>query len=316
MTGTGPAVPSRSPDALSNAPRVRGRLAPQAMFPAGMPGYQVRSLQVASGERVRVVEAGPATGRPVLFIPGWGCSVWDFNRTLAPVAEAGFRAIAIDLRGHGLSDMPRDDLLYRTDALVEHLDDAFGALGLSHAAIVGHSMGGALAVHFALARPERVRSLVLTSAVGFGDTHIAQLGRICTPPWTAPLTRFAFRRWTVAAGLRFLYGTPGHADERNIDEYWAPSQFHGFVPAMRAVLHGFRWTRFTDAEMARLGTPCLIVRGGRDPVVRPSRPPVPLPPAGRELLIADAGHLPHDEAADRVNPAIIAFLSEVLPERD
>ena len=286
------------------------------MFPAGMPGYEVRSLEVASGERIRVVEAGPASGRPVLFIPGWGCSIWDFNRTLAPVAEAGFRAIAIDLRGHGLSDIPGDDSLYRTDALVRHLGDVFDALELSHAAIIGHSMGGALAVHFALARPDTVRSLVLISPVGFGDTHVAMLGRTCTPPWVTPLARLTFRRWTVAAGLRLLYRTPGHADARNVDEYWAPSQFQGFVPAMRAVLHGFRWTRFTDAEIARLGTPCLLVRGGRDPVVRPSRPPVPVPPAGRELRIAEAGHLPHDEAAGRVNPAIIAFLSEIPPSRD
>jgi pimeloyl-ACP methyl ester carboxylesterase len=279
------------------------------MFPAGLEGYRAHIVALPSGERVRVVESGPDTGPPVVFLGGWGCSAWDYNRTLAPVVQAGFRAIAFDARGHGLSDMPADESLYTTDAMLIHLRATLDALGLPRVSLVGHSMGGALITHFALANPARVRSLVLISSVGFGDTRIAELGRTCLPSWVTPLARIAFRRWTVAAGLRLLYFTPGQVDPRNVDEYWAPSQFHGFVPAMRALLHRFRWSRFTDEEVARLSMPCLVVRGGRDPVVRPSSPPVPMPPEGRELLIPGAGHLPHDEMPDRVNPEIIAFLS-------
>ena len=288
---------------------MRGRLAPDAMFPAGLPGYVTRSLALPGGERVRVLELGPPTGAPVVFVSGWGCSMWDFNRTLAPVANAGHHVIAVDPRGHGLSDMPGDPSLYATNAMVRHLREIVDALGLARASFVGHSMGGALVAEFALAHPERVRALVPISAVGFGDTPVAELGRRCSPAWTIPLARFGLRRSAVAAGLRMLYMARSHADPRNIDEYWAPSQFGSFVPAMRALLHRFRWTRFTDAEIARLSMPCLVIRGGRDPVVRPSRPPVPIPPAGRELTIAEAGHLPHDEAAERVNAAIIAFLT-------
>ncbi len=280
------------------------------MFPAGLPGYRVRMHVLPSGERVRIVEAGPATGSPVVMLCGWGCSVWDFNRTIAPLAAAGFRAIAIDPRGHGLSDMPSDASLYATDPMVRHLGDTLDGLGLRQVSLLGHSMGGALAMHLALRAPERVRSLVMISAVGFGDTPVAEFGRICSPVWVTPFARAAFRRWVVAAGLRLLYRTSGHADARNVDEYWAPSQFTGFVPAMRALLHRFRWRRFTDDELARLTTPCLVVRGARDNVVRACNPPVPLPPVARELVIAESGHLPHDEAPDRVNAAIVTFLSE------
>src|SRR5687768_15556208 len=229
------------------------------MFPAGLDGYRVRMLPLPSNERVRVVEAGPESGPPVVFICGWGCSVWDFNRTLAPVAQAGHRAIAIDPRGHGLSEMPGDASLYTTDAMVQQLTDALDALGLRQVSLVGHSMGGALAAHLALRDPDRVRSLVLISAVGFGDTPIAAFGRMCLPEWAIPLARAAFRRSVVAAGLHLLYESGRHADSRNIDEYWAPSQFHGFVPAMRALLHGFRWSRFTSDEVARIAVPCLVI---------------------------------------------------------
>ena len=280
------------------------------MFPAGLPGYTVRMLPLRSGERIRIVEAGPRAGRPVVFIAGWACSVWDFNRTLAPVAAEGHRVVAVDPRGHGLSVMPGDDSLYETNEMVRHLVQTLDALELDQVSLVGHSMGGALAVHVALAEPSRVRSLVPISAVGLGDTPIAELGRMCSPPWITPLARFALRRWVIAAGLHGLYKVPGHVDPRNVDEYWAPSQFAGFVPAMRGLLHRFRWSRFSDEEMSRIRMPCLVIRGGRDPVVRPSRPPVPLPPGGRELVIAEAGHLPHDEAAQRVNAELLAFLRD------
>lgn len=307
--GTGPAVPSRSADALNDLPRVRGRLAPDAMFPARLPGYRTQRLALRSGERVRIVAAGPETGQPVVFICGWGCSAWDFNRTLAPIARAGYHAIAIDPRGHGLSDMPADDSLYATEAMVGNLTDALDALGLAGVSIVGHSMGGALAAHLALAAPHRVRALVLISAVGFGHTPIARFGEICSPGWTIPIARIGFRRWMVAAGLRMLYRVDGNADPRNVDEYWAPSQFAGFVPAMRALLHRFRWTRFSDAEVERIEMPTLIVRGTHDPVVRMAQPPVPLPPGARELVIPESGHLPHDEAADTVNAAMLELFA-------
>jgi pimeloyl-ACP methyl ester carboxylesterase len=267
-------------------------------------------VQLRSGDRIRVVEVGPAGGPPVLFLGGWGCSVWDFHRTLAPIGQAGFRAIAIDVRGHGLSDKPEDDALYTTDALVLHLNEAIDALDLTRPSIVGHSMGGALAVHLALRERRRVHALVLLSAVGFGTARAADVGRLLSPGWITPIARAALRRWMIAAGLHLVYGPSMRVDEQNVDEYWAPSQFSGFVPAMRALLHGFRWSRFTDDEMARIEAPCLVVRGGCDRVVHAPPHGCASPPACRELVIPEAGHLPHDEAPDRVNAEIIAFLKE------
>jgi L-proline amide hydrolase len=77
---------------------------------------------------------------------------------------------------------------------------------------------------------------------------------------------------------------------------------------MRALLHGFRWNRFTPDEILSIGVPCLLVRGTRDPIVERPRDPVQLPPGSRELVIENAGHLPHDESPDRVNAALLEFL--------
>ena len=290
--------------------RINGRLAPEEMFPAGLPGYRTRWERMPSGERIRVVETGPEDGPAVVFVGGWGCSVWDFNRTLAPVAAAGFRVLAIDPRGHGLSDMPGDEALYTTEAMVRHMSEVLDVLELPRASIVGHSMGGAIAVHLALRSPDRIAALVLISAVGLGIARPAEILRDLSPRWIIRLGRIALRRTVIALGLRFVYGPLASIDDRNVDEYWAPSQFDGFVPAMRSLLHHFRWTPFTSEELARVEAPMLSIRGGHDRIVRaPNLRPVP-GPAFRELIVPEAGHLSHDEAPARVNEQIIAFLQE------
>ena len=308
----GPALdsPPLVADARTAAPpvRVRGRLAPQSMFPASLPGYRVRFIELPSTERVRVVENGSPEAAPVVFLPGWGCPIWDFHRTMPAIAAAGFRAIAIDLRGHGLSDMPTDPARYTTDAMVAHAIDVLDALGVRRSVVAGHSMGGALAAHLAMRVPDRVRALALFAPIGFGVARAPELGRILSPEWTIPLSRMLLRRAVIAAGLRILYGANAFVNARNVDEYWAPSQFDGFVPAMRALLHGFRWTRFTDDEIARITLPGLLVRGTRDPIVSRSRAPVPLPSGWREIVLDGVGHLPHDESSDLVNRAVIELL--------
>lgn len=312
--GVAPPLASRidpDPDHLTGS-RVRGRLAPEAMFPAGLAGYRVRFEMLASGERIRVIELGPEDGQPVVFIGGWACSVWDHHLTYPAMAAAGYRAIGVDLRGHGLSDMPEDSALYTTDAMVAHLIDVLDVLGVAHPAIVGHSMGGALGVHVALRAPGRVGALVLVSSIGFGVALPPTIGRVLARRWIVRAARFLLRRPVVAVGLRILYCARDRVDAQNVDEYWAPSQFTGFVPAMRALLERFRWSPFTPEELSRIVVPCLLVRGGRDPIIRRPKEPVRLPPGSRELLIEEAGHLPHDEAPDRVNQALLEFLSSTF----
>jgi pimeloyl-ACP methyl ester carboxylesterase len=295
-------------------PRVRGRLAPQAMFPAQDPDYRTRFETLRTGERVRVIESGSPDGEPVVFFPGWGCPVWDFHETMPAVAGAGFRAIAVDLRGHGLSDKPTEPAGYTTAAMIAHAVDILDALRVSRVVLIGHSMGGALATHLALNVPGRVRALALFSAIGCGTARAPQIGRALSPQWTIPLLRASLRRSAVAAGLRILYGANELVTPRNVDEYWAPSQFDEFVPAMRALLHEFRWSCFDAEEMARVAAPGLLVRGSRDPIISRTRDSVPLAKGWRELVIEGAGHLPHDEAPDTVNRALIDLLTG-LPRR-
>jgi 4,5:9,10-diseco-3-hydroxy-5,9,17-trioxoandrosta-1(10),2-diene-4-oate hydrolase len=102
------------------------------------------------GLNIRYIEAGE--GPPVLLLHGasLGSSADVFRRNLGPLAEAGFRAIAFDQPGFGLSDVPSDhSAAYRRDMVPR----VMAALGLARAALVGHSQAGNPAVQLALKEP-------------------------------------------------------------------------------------------------------------------------------------------------------------------
>src|SRR4051812_18465634 len=144
----------------------RGYLRPGEMFPAGDQNYRVSYPRLRSGLKVRAVERGDPAAPPVLLIHGWGCSAYIFRENMPALARAGYRAIAIDLKGHGLSDKPQRKAEYTIDALVDHVEEILDALELPRPVIAGHSLGGSLVYHFAMRHPQRVRALALLSPVG------------------------------------------------------------------------------------------------------------------------------------------------------
>src|SRR5450759_3435188 len=81
----------------------RHSLNPGEMFPAGEPDYRVSFPRLRSGIKIRAVERGDPASPPVVLVHGWGCSSYTFHRNMPALAGAGFRAIAVDLKGHGLS---------------------------------------------------------------------------------------------------------------------------------------------------------------------------------------------------------------------
>ena len=106
------------------------------MWPAGDPTYHVHFLGLSSGLTVRMIEAGPDDGPAVLMLPGWGVCAYTFRGNLAGLASAGYRAIAVDLKGHGRSDKPLGGAEYTLGSLVAHVREIIAALGLVRPALV------------------------------------------------------------------------------------------------------------------------------------------------------------------------------------
>jgi len=248
----------------------------------------------------------------VLLVHGWSCSVYVYRKNYRALAEAGFRVVAADLKGHGLSGKPLAPGEYTRDAMAAHVLDVMDALGVPHAALVGHSMGGAVATQVALRVPERVSRLVLLAPVGFGEVNLLRLLRLVTPPAVTPLLPYVVPRWTVTLGLRLAYGKIGRFDQRDVDEYWAPTQFPEFVCAMRELVHAFAWDAVTEDDLRRLPMPALILFGTAERFVRPRRAEelARAMPNARCEMIEGGGHVIPEEAPGRVNDAIVDFLRE------
>ena len=143
-------------------------------------------------------EAGPLDGQPVLFVHGFGATARHFTLNIGPLAQAGFRVVAPELWGMGRSAKPRGR--YSLDRWVDQLIGLLESLGMQQTAVVGHSLGGAVAVRLARRSPERVARLALVAPLGFGEKRAGRLMHMATLPGMA----------TLLAGLRVGRPLPGN----------------------------------------------------------------------------------------------------------
>lgn len=287
-------------------------IAPDAMYPARDPVARARHVVLGDGERVRVVEAGPADGAPVVLLHGWGCSAFFWRHLIPPLAADGWRVVAPDLRGHGLSDRPLDPVAYARRAMAAQVRETMQVLGVAGAPIVAHSMGGAIAVTLARSEPALVPRLALFGSVGFGVVNRAEWAKLLPPALTGALVPKRIPRWTIAAAMKHTRGGEPVLVDDDVDEYWAPTQFPDFVRAMHLLLHHFEWQPWTADELAPLVQPVLLATGTHDQVVRPQQV-VPvlaraLPKA--ELHVADgAGHVLPEERPEWTLERLRPFLA-------
>lgn len=233
---------------------------------------------------------------------------WDtFARALSP----DFRVLALDLRGHGDSDAP-PDADYRVAAMAADVRALADALGLARFALVGHSMGGRIAIAFAGEHGRRVARLVL---VDIGpDIHPPGLQRVREMMARSPEC-FESEAWAV----RYLrVGNPLH-DEGELrhrvkhgikalpDGTFAWKYSKGLRAMMR---EGWRDAIDLWGPLRRIGCPTLLVRGGESDILTAEQAEqvVAALPAGQLAEIAGAGHtVPGDKPAEFAR-AVRAFL--------
>ena len=284
------------------------------MYPAGERAVESRHLALPSGERVFVAAAGPPDGIPVLLCHGWGACVYGWSATILVIAAAGYRAIAVDLRGHGRSDGGDPGTAYTTAALTSQLAGIIDTLGIDRPVLVGHSMSGRITLQYALDHPGRVRALALLAPIGVGSLRPA-IKRFAQPllalaAWLGPL---ALRRWHVQLVVGAASGRLRRPPPGDIDEYWAPSQWGKYARAIHALLRDFDWRALSAKVIASLAMPLVVVLGELDPLVRiADRDALVRGVAPKRVVtIGGAGHIVADEATAAVNTELLALLGLV-----
>jgi pimeloyl-ACP methyl ester carboxylesterase len=279
------------------------------MYPVGVAGVRTTMLTLASRLRVRLVESGPADGAPLILIHGWGACVYTFRYAIDALARTGRRVIAFDLRGHGLSDKPVARGEYTTDALVGDVRDVLDTLQIQRADILGHSLGGGVALQFALAHAARIRRLVLVAPVGLTKIRLPAIGHFLTPRFSDRFARHLTPRWLTTLLLRSTYGDQSRVTERDVDEYWAPSQFPDYYRAARALLEEFDWRALGPRQLSSIDSLTLVILSTADRLIRDADAPAGLIPRSAVIDLVGAGHLGVEECATECNRAVANFLA-------
>jgi len=271
----------------------------------------------------RVVYRVAGSGSPIVLIHGMlnSSSHW---RSVALNLASDFTVIAPDLIGHGDSAAPRGD--YSLGAHAASIRDLLAATGIERATIVGHSLGGGVAMQFFYQFPQRVERLVLISSGGLGH-EVSPLLRSATLPGVSALLSMTLR-WRLlealeAAGGRLRQhqarvGVHIQAIARALRPLENAGAREAFLQTLRAVIdmHGQRVSA-TDRLYLLESMPTLIVWGERDNTIplRHGHYAHEAIPHSHLRTLPDAAHFPHLEDPDGLAHVLREFVSLTEPGR-
>jgi len=273
-----------------------------------------RRTALVDGYRVSYQIAGPEDAPPVVLVHGLASDSTTWEYDIAPLAERGLRVIAVDLLGHGRSDKPPRS--YLLDDFAAQLDAFFDAIELKSATLVGHSLGGAIGVHFGYYYPERVERLVLVSAGGLGR-EVSLALRAGALPGAERIVG-----WVMGPRMRRVYAWPRlhrrlHLSAENVKNLrrtgahlGEPEARHAFFAALRGVIEpGGQRGSFLEMQYLAAHVPTLVVWAEGDvviPVAHARATHAHL--AGSQLLIfPGGGHEPHRRHAAEFCEAVAEF---------
>ncbi len=271
------------------------------------------------GHRVAYRRAGQ--GPVILLIHGITSTsaTWE---TVIPALARGHTVIAPDLLGHGESAKPRGD--YSLGAYASGVRDLLVALGHERATVVGHSLGGGIAMQLAYQFPERCERLVLVDSGGLGQ-EVSPLIRAATLPGASevlplltyePLLTVARKLAAAAGRIGLRLGTDmaqiaaGHATLADREAREA------FVHTLRTIVDS-RGQRVAATDRLYLASlvPFLLIWGERDSVipVAHAHSAHGLVPTSRLEVFAASGHFPQIDEPERFARTLANFISETEP---
>jgi pimeloyl-ACP methyl ester carboxylesterase len=269
----------------------------------------------------RVIYRVAGSGPPVVLIHGMlnSSSHW---RQVALALASDYMVIAPDLIGHGDSAAPRGD--YSLGAHAASIRDLLAAIGIDRATIVGHSLGGGVAMQFFYQFPQRVQRLVLISSGGLGREVKATL-RSAALPGVSPLLALTIRPRMLGvlalAGARLRergaeWGVYLQAAARAMRPLQSAASRQAFLQTLRAVIDA-RGQRVSATDRLYLleSMPTLIVWGERDNTIplAHGREAHEAIPHSRFRTLPRAAHFPHLEDPDGLADALRDFLRTTRP---
>ncbi len=269
----------------------------------------------------RVIYHTAGSGPPVVLIHGMVNSSRHWRSVAEKLAQR-HTVIAPDLIGHGDSATPRGD--YSLGAHAASIRDLLAVIGVERASIVGHSLGGGVAMQFFYQFPQRTQRLVLVSSGGLGH-EVSPLLRSAALPGVSGLLRLAANPRMLgalrSAGQRLdasgsRYGVQLQAIARAMQPLERPGARTAFLHTLRSVID-IEGQRVSANDRLYLldGMPTMIVWGARDRTIPPEhgRAAHLAAPGSRFEMLEKAAHFPHLEDPDGLAALLLDFLAGTEP---
>ena len=283
-------------------------------------GPEFEEWQIALHGR-RVIYRLAGSGPPVVLIHGMlnSSSHWQ---AVAEGLASEHTVIAPDLIGHGDSAAPRGD--YSLGAHAASIRDLLAAIGVERATIVGHSLGGGVAMQFFYQFPQRVQRLVLISSGGLGH-EVSPLLRTAALPGFSPLLSLTIHPRLLDA----LWGTGARLRDRGVDggvylqaiaralrPLQSPGARQAFLQTLRSVIdvHGQRVDASDRIELLGVAPDDdhLGRAGQHDPASHGERAHEAIPGSVLRTL-PNAAHFPHLEDPEAVSRLLREFIRDTQP---
>jgi pimeloyl-ACP methyl ester carboxylesterase len=301
------------------------------LSPAGVSDLLVRgpwshALVSANGARFHVAECGAEGAPMVVFLHGFPEFWWAWRHQLPAVADAGWRAVAMDLRGYGASDKtPRG---YDPFTAAADVSGVIRSLGETSAVVVGHGWGGFVAWSTAVLAPRQVRAIAAVAAphplalLRPASTRVRSIVRVGLAQLPVlPERRLLARDGAVVDELLRSWSAPGSTfpDAEASRRYRAALQVW---PAPHCALEYHRWLvrsrirsdgrRYSVRMRTPVGVPVLQIDGAQDTAT-------PLGPTPARLLagphdqhvLTGAGHFPHEETPGVLTSLLLEWLAKL-----
>ena len=273
------------------------------------------------GHRVSYRAGG--SGPLLVLIHGIAGSSATWADVLPRLAEH-YTVVAPDLLGHGDSAKPRTD--YSLGAYASAIRDLLGVLGHERGTIVGHSLGGGVAMQFAYQFPDRCERLVLVSSGGLGhELHlILRAAALPGAEWVLPVLCSGALCDAVDGVARFL-GRAGLRAAPDLEEIWRSFASLSDPEARQAFIHTVRTVIDIKGQRASAGDrlylaaemPTMIIWGADDPLI-----PVAHAHSAHQRIresrleiFPHAGHFPHRGDPRRFLEVLIDFIQSTTPAR-
>ncbi|RLI26008.1 MAG: hypothetical protein DRO52_03245 [Candidatus Hecatellales archaeon] len=250
------------------------------------------------GYRTRYVAEG--SGKPVVLLHGLGSSLETWKANIGSLAQH-FRVYAFDMLGFGLADKPKIE--YRIGVFKDFLKGFLDVLGLERASIVGNSLGGLIAVWFAVHHQDRLEKLVLESAAGLevGARYL--------------IMNFMGEWWTLESLKRFyeyIYHDPSKVNKEilglRLEVFSSPEAQHAY----KSTLNMPREWAVLPEKLPSLERPTLIIWGAEDKLipVKHAHQYHKLIKNSKLVVFEETGHVPHAEQPEKYNQTVASFLKD------